>query len=138
MARDTAKSAQFADVLRHNALAAAGVGGWLLDTANNQVEIDATTASLLEMNQISPQRLDLDEFLFKFDPNDRARLGAQISVAAGGGAPLNTSALRSQAHADGGVVHIAMRGRPLGEGQHAAGLLGGACWDITDSKRLEL
>lgn len=137
MARDAALAGDHAELLKRNALAAAGVGGWLLDTATNQVEIDATTASLLDLQQLSAQRLPLDDFLASFDSNDRDRLSAQISIAAGGGAPLNTSALRAQSHADGGVVYMALRGRAVGDGTEASPLVGGACWDITDTKRLE-
>ena len=137
MAYDIAAKGGRGDLLKQSALAAAGVGAWLLDTAANVIEADETLAALLELPQPRAQRIPLDDFLAHFDEAARARLGAQISVAIDGGLPLNTASRRSQPHADGGPVYLALRGKVVSDGDAEAPLLGGACWDITDTKRLE-
>lgn len=137
MGRDAVAAGGHADLGTRNALAAAGVGVWLLDVLNQQVDIDETLAQVLDLPQMTAQRMPLDEFLACFDSDDQARFETQISLAAKGGAALNTAAQRAQSHADGGAVYLAVRGRLLGGADDAAPVLGGACWDISDTKRLE-
>lgn len=137
MARDTGIAVDQFEGLKRTALAAAGVGAWLLEPKRNEVEVDETLATLLELPQPRAQCVALDKFLDQFDGHDRARLQAQIAQVVDGGPPLNTAAVREKLHPDGGAVHLALRGRVISESDAEVPTVGGACWDITDTKRLE-
>lgn len=121
-------------IYRH-ALAAAGVGSWVLDAQADTVQLDAGASGLLSLPGNHPQALSVDSFIELFDEVDQDRLRQEIAAAVDGSSNVHTAARRAAPHADGGAVHLALRGRRLAEADGI--LVGGACWDITDTKRLE-
>lgn len=101
--------------------------------------MDAGAADLLNLAGHHAQAMNLADFIALFDEADQARVTRDITETVNGATNMNTAARRAAPHADGGPVHLALRGRRLQDTARSNGkfLVGGACWDITDTKRLE-
>ncbi|HEY2342434.1 MAG TPA: SpoIIE family protein phosphatase [Chthoniobacteraceae bacterium] len=119
----------------HLALQAAGVGTWLWHISAGELVWGDLTYRLfgVERESFEPSPKTVRELIH---PDDRERLDQQVSRCFGQACDFNVE-YRVTWPKDGSVHHLRTRGRIYRSQDGTDVRMTGACWDITERKRLE-
>ena len=116
------------------ALAAAGMGLWQLDIAEDRRYFDERVCALLGLNRKYFTGRP-EEFFGALHPEDRPKVKEALARAVAGDAPYAPE--YRVVWPDGSVHHISSRGRLIRDAKGRPWRLEGLLWDITEAKTAE-
>jgi PAS domain S-box-containing protein len=138
--RDMTQRKQADKELRENqsrldlALRSSDMGVWRWDIVENRRRFDDRVCHLLGINPVEFTGTE-DEFFNIVHPDDRQAIREALARAVERDGPYETE--YRVVHPDGGIHHIAARGKLVHDDNGRPAKLNGIIWDITERKRLE-